>query len=101
MLEKFQTYITPILESFGENAIMQASFVIMVAFVIASIFKYFVISGLKRLITRSQVGLGNGFVNWAIKRVVDLKARGPVFFHCIIDIEVNWHVDLDCLFVKS
>ena len=41
MLEKFQTYITPILESFGENAIMQASFVIMVAFVIASIFKYY------------------------------------------------------------
>ena len=63
MLEKFQTYITPILESFGENAIMQASFVIMVAFVIASIFKYFVISGLKRLITRSQVGLGNGFLD--------------------------------------
>jgi small-conductance mechanosensitive channel len=63
MLEQFQTYITPILESFGENSIMQASIVIIVSFVIASIFKYIIILGLKKLITRSQVKLGSGFLD--------------------------------------
>jgi small-conductance mechanosensitive channel len=42
---------------------MQASIVIMVSFIIASIFKYIVISGLKSLFSRSQIQLGNGLLD--------------------------------------
>lgn len=63
MLEQFQLFITPILESFGENPIMQAAIVVMTSFIVASIFKYIVISGLKRFMSRSQVNLGNGLLD--------------------------------------
>jgi small-conductance mechanosensitive channel len=75
MLEQFQTYITPILESFGENPFLQASIVIMVSFVIASIFKYIIILGLKRLMSRSQVNLGNG--------VLDLL-HAPIYYSVLL-----------------
>lgn len=63
MLEQFQNYISPTLESFGENPVMQASIVIVASFIVASIFKYIVISGLKRLMSRSQVDLGKGLLD--------------------------------------
>ncbi|WP_339720048.1 mechanosensitive ion channel family protein [uncultured Paraglaciecola sp.] len=63
MLEQFQTYITSLLELFGDSPIMQASIVILVSFVIASVFKYIIILGLKRLMTRSHIKLGSGFLD--------------------------------------
>lgn len=63
MFEQFQTYITPLLDSVGKTPIMQASIVILVSFLIASIFKYIVIWGLKSILTRSQVKLGNDFLD--------------------------------------
>jgi len=62
MLKQFQTYITPLLESFGENIILQASIAILISFIIASTFKYIIIFGLKSLMIRSQVKLGRGFL---------------------------------------
>jgi MscS family membrane protein len=75
MLDQFQTSITPILESFGENPIMQASIVIIISFLIASIFKYIIISGLKRLLSRSQVNFGNG--------VLDLL-HAPIYYSVLL-----------------
>jgi small-conductance mechanosensitive channel len=63
MLDQFQTFITPILETFGDSPIMQASMVVMISFIIASIFKYVVIFGLKKLMTHSRFNLGNGLLD--------------------------------------
>ena len=63
MLEQFQTRITPFLTLLGDSLIMQASMVIIISFLVASIFKYIVISGLKKLITRSQFNWGNGLLD--------------------------------------
>jgi small-conductance mechanosensitive channel len=63
MLEQFQTYLTPILDSFAESPVMQASIVLMISFIIASFSKYIVIAGLKRFVFRSQVNLGNGLLD--------------------------------------
>lgn len=63
MLKQIQSYLTPIIESYADNPIMQASIVIAVFFVIASIFKYIVILGLKRLIARAKITLGSNFLD--------------------------------------
>ena len=54
---------------------MQASIVIIISFVIASIFKYIIISGLKRLLSRSQVRFGNG--------VLDLL-HSPIYYSVLL-----------------
>jgi MscS family membrane protein len=64
MIEQFQTFMIPILQLFGDSLLMQATVVILISFVIASIFKYVIIAGLKRLIQRSKIELANGF--WEI-----------------------------------
>lgn len=63
MLEQFQIFIAPILQSFGESKSMQAAMIIMISFVIASIFKYIVIVGLKRIILRSKLNISNGLLD--------------------------------------
>lgn len=63
MIEQFQTFIEPILELFGENPFLQASIVIMVSFLIASFLRYIVMLGLKKLLSRSRVKLGNGVLD--------------------------------------
>jgi small-conductance mechanosensitive channel len=63
MLEQFQTFITPFLALLGDSPIMQASMVVMISFVVASVFKYIIISGLHKLMTRTQFNLGNGLLD--------------------------------------
>ncbi|MEP1446863.1 MAG: mechanosensitive ion channel family protein [Paraglaciecola sp.] len=63
MLEQIQSYLTPIIESYADNPIVQASIVIVVFFVIASIFKYIVILGLKRVIAGAKITLGSNFLD--------------------------------------
>jgi MscS family membrane protein len=75
MLEQFQTFIAPILLSFGENPGMQAAMVIMISFVIASIFKYIIIAGLKRLLFRSKINLSSG--------LLDLL-HAPIYFSVLL-----------------
>lgn len=75
MLEQFQTYIAPILESFGDSPMIQAAMVVLISFVIASIFKYIVIAGLKKIIARSSINLANGF--WAL-------LHGPIYYTVLL-----------------
>lgn len=63
MLEQFQNYISPILILFGNTPLMQAAFVVLVSFAIASIFKYVVIVGLKRIIIKSRAKAFNGLLD--------------------------------------
>jgi len=63
MLEQFQTLISPILKSFDDSPMMQAVIVIIVFFAIASIFKYFVITGLRRILERSQINFVSALLN--------------------------------------
>lgn len=63
MLEQFQTFISPILTLFGDSPMMQAAIVIIVSFVIASVFKYFAIIGLKKLMERSQINFVSALLN--------------------------------------
>ncbi|GAA0852299.1 mechanosensitive ion channel family protein [Aliiglaciecola litoralis] len=63
MLEQFQSFIAPILETFGDSHMMQAAMVIMISFVIASIFKYIVVAGLKRLMSRTPINQLNGLLD--------------------------------------
>jgi small-conductance mechanosensitive channel len=63
MLNKLQTSIAPIIESVGESPMLQAAMVIMISFVIASIFKYIIIAGLRKLLVRSQIKFANGLLD--------------------------------------
>ena len=62
MLEQFHTAIAPFLTFFGDNPYTQAGLVIVLSFVIASIFKYVLIAGLKALIARINVGVDSSFL---------------------------------------
>lgn len=75
MLAQFESYITPLLESFGEDTLLQAVIVVLVSFLIASIFKYIVILGFKKLLARSNVKLGSG--------LLDLL-RTPIYYSVLL-----------------
>lgn len=75
MLTQFQSYITPLLKSFGEDTLLQAFIVVLVSFLIASIFKYIIILGLKKLLARSNVKLGSG--------LLDLL-RTPIYYSVLL-----------------
>lgn len=63
MLDQFQTFIAPILQRVGDSPLMQAALVILTSFVIASIFKYIIIVGIKKLISRPKLMFANGLVD--------------------------------------
>ena len=75
MLDQFQTFIAPILKSFGDSAMMQATMVILISFVIASIFKYIIIAGLKKFMARSKINLANAF--WPL-------LHGPIYYTVLL-----------------
>lgn len=75
MLEEFQLLITPIVELFGNSIFMQASIVILTSFLIASIFKYVIVAGLKRLISRSKVNIENS--------ILDLL-QAPIYYSVLL-----------------
>ena len=62
MFEQFQATIAPILNAFGQNPHTQAAMVIVLSFVVASIFKYVIIAGLKKLMSRSNVNVNNNIL---------------------------------------
>ncbi len=62
MLEKFQTFITPVLVNFGQSLHMQAIMVILISFVLASLFKYVIIAGIRALLARTSFNMGNAMV---------------------------------------
>lgn len=57
MFEQLQKAIAPLLTFFGDNPYTQAALVIALSFVIASIFKYVLMVGVKALINRINVDL--------------------------------------------
>lgn len=63
MLKQFQTFIAPVLKSFGDSPLMQAGMVIMISFVIATIFKYILIAGLRKVLARTQITAANGLLD--------------------------------------
>ena len=63
MFDQFQSYISPILTVFGDTPLMQAAFVVIISFAIASVFKYLIIVGLKKLIAKSRVVALNGLLD--------------------------------------
>ena len=63
MFEQFQIFISPLLKSFGDSPMMQAVIVIIVSFIIASVFKYFVITGLKKLMVRAKINFVSAILN--------------------------------------
>lgn len=75
MLEQFQTFIGPILQTFGESPGMQAGMVVMISFVIASIFKYIIIAGLKSMMMRWQINLTSSFLD---------LLHAPIYFSVLL-----------------
>jgi small-conductance mechanosensitive channel len=63
MLKQFQVLIKPILDNVGDSPFMQAAMVILLSFVVASIFKYIVIAGIKKIISRLKLSFANGLVD--------------------------------------
>lgn len=63
MFEQLHQTITPFLTFFGDNLYTQAALVIVLSFVVASIFKYVLIVGLKALISRIHVDLNGSFLH--------------------------------------
>lgn len=63
MLEQFQTLVTPLLVYFGKTPLMQAAMVFLISFVVASIFKYLFIAGLKSFLARSNITSANGLLD--------------------------------------
>ena len=62
MLEQLHQAISPLLTFFGDNIYYQAALVIVLCFVVAAIFKYVLIAGLKSLVTRFNLGLDGSFL---------------------------------------
>ncbi|NHN38015.1 mechanosensitive ion channel family protein [Pseudomaricurvus alcaniphilus] len=75
MFEQLQSAIAPLLNAFGNNPYIQAAVVIVFSFVVASIFKYVIIAGLKRLVSRSQVDVDNSFLD---------LLHSPVYFSFLL-----------------
>lgn len=75
MLEQFQSFISPTLKSFGNSPMMQALIVIIISFVIASVFKYLVIVGLKKLIARMEINF--------VSALLDLL-HAPIYYSVLI-----------------
>jgi small-conductance mechanosensitive channel len=75
MLEQFQSFITPILELVGESTILQALIVVVASFAIASIFKYIMILGFKKLIDSTQIELESGFLD---------LLRAPIYYSVLL-----------------
>lgn len=75
MLAQFQTFMAPTLEAFGDSPSMQATAVVVISFGIASIFKYGVIAGLKRLFLHSDLMLFKG--------LLDLL-RSPIYYTVLL-----------------
>jgi small-conductance mechanosensitive channel len=75
MFEQFQAAITPILNAFGQNPYTQAAMVIVLSFVIASIFKYVIIVGLKKLMSRSNVNMNSNILE---------LLHSPVYFSFLL-----------------
>jgi small-conductance mechanosensitive channel len=75
MLEQFQTFISPILTSFGDSPMMQAVIVMMITFVIAFVFKYLVIMGLKKLTAHSKINFISALLN---------LLHAPIFYSVIL-----------------
>ena len=63
MFEQLNQAITPFLEIFGDNIYTQAGLVIALSFIVASIFKYVLMVGLKAFIARIHVSLDSSFLN--------------------------------------
>ncbi len=63
MLAQFQEFIAFIFVSIEENPITLAAVAIIAAILVASIFKYILIVGLKRLMSRSNIHLGNDILD--------------------------------------
>ncbi|TRY33865.1 mechanosensitive ion channel family protein [Aliiglaciecola sp. M165] len=75
MIEQFQISITSFLKTFGDSLMMQAALVIMISFVVASIFKYIFIAGLRWLISRSRISVANGFLD---------LLHGPIYYSVLL-----------------
>jgi small-conductance mechanosensitive channel len=71
MTDKFQVLITPILEIFGDSLFAQAAAAVLLSFIVASIFKYIIIVGLKKLMSRTSINLGSD--------MLDLL-RAPIYY---------------------
>ncbi len=63
MFEQLHQTIAPFLTLFGTNTYTQAGLVIALSFIVASIFKYVLIVGLKALISRIHVDLDGSFLH--------------------------------------
>lgn len=63
MLDQFQSYISPLLTTFGETPMMQAAAVILISFVIASVFKYLIIVALKKVFEKSPIKAVSGLLD--------------------------------------
>lgn len=75
MIEQFQIFITSFLKTFGDSLMMQAAMVIMISFVVASIFKYIFIAGLRWLISRSRISVANSFLD---------LLHGPIYYSVLL-----------------
>ena len=75
MLEQFQTFISPILTSFGDSPMMQAVIVMMITFVIAFVFKYLVIMVLKKLTAHSKINFISALLN---------LLQAPIFYSVLL-----------------
>ncbi len=75
MFEQLQSAISPFLNAFGNNPYIQATVVIVLSFVVASIFKYVIIKGLKKLVFRAQVDVDKSFLD---------LLHSPVYFSLLL-----------------
>ncbi|WP_158770551.1 mechanosensitive ion channel family protein [Paraglaciecola sp. L1A13] len=62
MFEQFHRAIAPFLTFFGDNPYTQAGLVIVLSFVVASLFKYVLIVGLQAVIARIHITLDSSFL---------------------------------------
>ncbi|MFT6896825.1 MAG: MscS family membrane protein [Paraglaciecola sp.] len=75
MFEQFQAAIAPFLNAFGQHPYTQAAVVMVFSFVIASLFKYVFIAGLKKLVSRTQVNVDKHFLD---------LLHSPVYFSFLL-----------------
>lgn len=62
MFEQFQAAIATLLNAFGQDPYTQAAVIVIFSFLIASIFKYVIIAGLKKLLIRRDDNVENHFL---------------------------------------
>jgi small-conductance mechanosensitive channel len=75
MFEQIQAAITPILNAFGQNPYTQAAVAIIFSFIVASVFKYVFMVGLKKLMSHSRFNVDSNILE---------LLHSPIYFSLLL-----------------